>query len=166
MTRWWQVAGAVLVLAVAFAGWSGWSLQQANASSAVQFGQLRDTVLNAGRQSVATLTTVRRENPDADVNRWLSCTTGAMHQELVRVKAATVAQLSKASASAVGTVSSIAVLTLDDSAGTAALLATVTLRITPANGSVTTERHRYKVGLTLAGAAWKVSSLSPVKVKS
>jgi Mce-associated membrane protein len=154
------------VVAVAFAGWSGWSLQQANASSAVQFGQLRDAALNAGRQSVATLTTVRRENPDADVNRWLSCTTGPLHQELVRIKATTIAQLRKASASAVGTVSSVALVTLDDSAGSAALLATVSLQITPASGSVTTERHRYKVGLTRAGVDWKVSSLSAIQVKS
>lgn len=166
MTRRWRLAGVVLVVAVAFAGWSGWSLQQANASSAIQFGQLRNAVLNASRQSVATLTTVRGENPEADVNRWLSCTTGALHQELVRVKQATVAQLRNASASAVGTVSSVAVLTLDDSAGSASLLATVSLLITPAIGSATTERHRYKVGLTRAGADWKVSSLSPVAVRS
>ncbi|WP_163567545.1 hypothetical protein [Fodinicola feengrottensis] len=96
------------------------------------------------------------------MNRWLSCTTGALHQELVRVKADTVSQLRKASATAVGTVTAAAVVTMDESAGTATLLTTVSLEITPSSGSPTTERHRYRAVLTRAGAGWKVSSLSPV----
>jgi Mce-associated membrane protein len=160
MSRRWQILGAVAVLAVAFAAWSGFSLYQAESASNRGYGELREGAVTAARQSVATLTTVRKTSPETDLRRWLDCTTGVMHQDLAKNQAQTLQQLRQASASAVGTVTAAAIQKLDDRSAT--LLATVSLQIIPDTGSQTSERHRYRVVLSNETGGWKVSLLSAV----
>ncbi|WP_163510688.1 hypothetical protein [Fodinicola acaciae] len=160
MSRRWQLLSLVAVLAMAFAGWSGFVLYQAESSSDRAYGQLRESALTAAKQSVATLTTARKADPAADVRRWLGCTTGVLHQDLAKNQAQTLSQLRQAKATAVGTVTAVAVQKLDDQSAT--LLTTVSLLITPDIGAPTTERHRYRAVLSTENGTWKVSSLSAV----
>lgn len=162
MSRRWQLLSLAAVLAVVFVGWSGFVLYQAESDSSRAYGQLRADALTAARQSVGTLTTVRKTSPEADLRRWLDCTTGVMHQDLARNQAQTLKQLRQASASAVGTVTAAAIQKLDERSAT--LLATVSLQITPDVGTQTSERHRYRAVLSKEGGGWKVSSLSAVPI--
>ncbi|GHB45333.1 hypothetical protein GCM10010331_35860 [Streptomyces xanthochromogenes] len=57
-----------------------------------------------------------------------------------------------------------AVTELDDRSGTAKLIATVEVRVTPAGGAATTDRKRLEAALERTDGGWKLKALSAVPV--
>ncbi|MDN3357840.1 hypothetical protein [Actinomadura sp. DC4] len=156
-----RLLGAVLVVAaVAFCAWSGWSYRQSTHSSSVRFAQARDDVQRAGRQEIATLNTLDPRQGDAGLNRWLDASTGALHDELRRTSAQNRQQAAQAHTSAEGTVTDLAVTELDTRAGTAQVIATVQVKLATAG----TERKRFTAVLARTKAGWKLTSLTAVPV--
>ena len=158
------VAWVAVVAAAGFAGWAGWSYVDARQDADRAFGETRAEVVQVGRAAVATLNTMDYRHPEEGFARWLAASTGSLHGELQRGRDANLAQIRKAKASAVATVTGAAVTQLDRRAGTAELLASVQIRLTPAGGAETVQHNRYRVSLTRTGDGWKVSTLSAIAV--
>jgi Mce-associated membrane protein len=153
-----------VVLTAGFAGWAGWSYVSTARDGDRAFGEARDDAAQAGRAQVAILNTIDYRQAGDGFARWLAASTGPLHDELQRGRSANLDQIQRAKASAVATVTDAAVTKLDRRAGTAELLVSVEIRLTPAGGAESTQRNRYRVNMTRTGDGWKVSTLSAITV--
>ncbi|WP_243761889.1 hypothetical protein [Streptomyces sp. YIM 98790] len=145
-----------------FCAVAAWSCVRAAGDGDLAYGRERDAVLLAGERQIARLTTLDPARADAETAAWLSVTTGPLHRELVRDRQAAAEALAGTGSAALGTVTGAAVTRLDTRAGTARLIATVEVELTPAGpvpGPVT-ERRRYEAGLSRTGEGWKLSDLT------
>jgi Mce-associated membrane protein len=153
-----------VVVTAGFAGWAGWSYVAAARDGDRAFGQARDEAVQAGRAQVAVLNTIDYQRAPDGFARWLAASTGPLHDELQRGRNANLDQIQRAKTTAVATVTDAAVTRLDERAGTAELLASVEIRLTPAGGAESTQRNRYRVNMARTGDGWKVSTLSAITV--
>ncbi len=80
-----KVASVVLAASAAvFAGWSGYSWYSAAHASPVTYGVARDEALATGRTLVAELTTLDYHDVNGGLGKWLSASTGPLHDQLAR----------------------------------------------------------------------------------
>ncbi|MEV7675599.1 hypothetical protein [Streptomyces sp. NPDC088752] len=154
-------AGA-LVVALGFCGTGAWTYAQARSDEGLSFGRARDTALAEGRRHLTVLNTLdasTRERAAAGVRAWRDASTGPLRTELGRTEPAV-------GASARATVTEAALTALDTRAGTAKLIATVRVDVTPRGGATATgDRKRLEAVLTRTGEdTWKVAALSAVPV--
>ncbi|MFI5699238.1 hypothetical protein ACIA78_04240 [Streptomyces xanthochromogenes] len=152
------VVAAALTVSVAFAAFAGWTYFQARNDDSVAYATSRDAALKAGRTQIAALSTLDAAHPDTALRSWLDASAGPLHDELRRTGAG------KPTASARGEVTDAAVTELDDRSGTAKLIATVEVRVTPAGGAATTDRKRLEAALERTDGGWKLKALSAVPV--
>ncbi|MFG3281811.1 hypothetical protein [Streptomyces sp. NPDC048111] len=152
------LAALALIASAGFALVAGWTWLQARNDSSVAYATARDAALAAGRAEIATLSTLDAGHPDAALRGWLDASTGPLHDELGRQGA------TKATTSARADVTDAAVSELDDRSGTAKLIATVQVRLTPAGGATTTDRKRLEAALERTDDGWKLKALSAVPV--
>ncbi|MFB6518149.1 hypothetical protein [Streptomyces sp. NPDC056401] len=156
------LASAGLAVALAFCGTGAWTYAQARTDDGLAFGRERDKVLAAGRGHLTVLNTLdasTREHAEAGIRAWRDASTGPLHTELGATKAAV-------GASARATVTEAALTALDTRAGTAKLIATVRVDVTPQGASkATSDRKRLEAVLERTGRdTWKVKALSAVPV--
>ncbi|MFD5141888.1 hypothetical protein [Streptomyces sp. NPDC058401] len=156
------LAGAALAVALAFCGTGAWTYAQARTDDALAFGRERDEVLAQGRDHLTVLNTLdasTREHAQAGIEAWRDASTGPLHTELG-------ATAPVVGASAHATVTEAAVTALDARAGTAKLIATVRVDVTPQGASkATSDRKRLEAVLERTGDdTWKVKALSAVPV--
>ncbi|WP_217143671.1 hypothetical protein [Streptomyces sp. AC627_RSS907] len=154
------LAGAGTALALAFCGAGAWTYAQARGDDSLSYGRERDEALADGRATLTALTTLdasSTERARAGIRAWRTASTGPLREELGRTEP-------KAGASARGTVTEAALTALDPRAGTAKLIATVRVEVTPAgSGKPTTDRKRLEAVLARTGEGeWKVKALSAV----
>lgn len=149
---------AALAIALAFAAFAGWTYLGARDDATVAYATSRDAALKAGRTQIAALSTLDAAHPDAALRTWLDASTGPLHDELRRTGAG------KPTASARGSVTDAAVTELDDRSGTAKLIATVQVQLTPAGGAASTDRKRLEAALERTASGWKLKALSAVPV--
>ncbi|GAA3496971.1 hypothetical protein GCM10019016_040720 [Streptomyces prasinosporus] len=154
------LAGAGLVLALGFCGTGAWTYAQARTDDALAYGRERDEALADGRAAVAVLTTFdasTRQRAERGVRAWRAASTGPLREELGRTGA-------EAGASARGAVTEAAVTALDTRTGTAKLIATVRVEVTPAgSGRPAVDRKRLEAVLARTGEGeWKVRALGAV----
>ncbi|WSZ86838.1 hypothetical protein OG584_04010 [Streptomyces sp. NBC_00859] len=147
-----------------FCAVSGTVYWRAHDDSSLSYAASRDATLAAGRERVAELNTLDVRNTDSGLRRWLDASSGALHDKLASTRATDRTTLTKAGTSARGTVTDAALTALDDRAGTAALIATVKVAITPRGGTATTDRKRFTATLARTADGWKVTALSAVPV--
>lgn len=155
----WRVGWASLIVAVGLACWSGISWWQAGHDDAGSLARMRDDVLRAGKQEIATLNTMDPAHVGRGLRLWLAASTGALHDQLRNSEPRSRQRIEQARSRAAGRVTDAAVTRLDRQAGTAEMIAAVDIQVTPRTGSATTERNRYRAGLTLTADGWKLSSL-------
>ncbi|MEU4658328.1 hypothetical protein AB0G32_31095 [Streptomyces sp. NPDC023723] len=160
MNRARTLAAAGLALALAFCGTGAWTYAQARGDDALAYGQERDAALADGRETLAVLNTLDAsslERARAGIKDWRAASTGPLRQELGATRPAK-------GASARGTVTEAALTALDTRAGTAKLVATVRVEVTPAGAKTpTTDRKRLEAVLArTAEDEWKVKALSAV----
>ncbi|MFF5920115.1 hypothetical protein ACFY8C_17520 [Streptomyces flavochromogenes] len=154
-------AGA-LVVALGFCGTGAWTYAQARTDEGLAFSRERDTALAEGRDRVTVLNSLdasTREHAEAGIRAWRDASTGPLRTELGRTTPAV-------GASARATVTEAALTALDTRAGTAKLIATVRVDVTPrGGGAATTDRKRLEAVLTRTGEdTWRVAALSAVPV--
>lgn len=154
--------GAALVLAVGFCGTGAWTYARARGDDSLAYGRARDEALADGRAALTVLTSLdasTRQRAQAGIRDWGAASTGPLRDELARTAP-------KAGASARGTVTEAAVTALDTHSGTAKLIATVRVDVTPAGTKTpTTDRKRLEAVLERTGAGqWKVRALDAVPV--
>ncbi|MET0237225.1 MAG: hypothetical protein ABW224_21425 [Kibdelosporangium sp.] len=152
---------ALVVVAAAFAGWSGWSwLTTANAEGA--YADTRQEVLRVGEQGIANLTTLDYQHIDEGLDRWLESSTGALRDSLLQGRDDSRKQLQEGRSTTVGKVVDAAVTELDSA--NAQVIAAVEITVTPADGSPAVKRNRFEAGLNRTESGWKLSSLRSVAV--
>lgn len=156
--------GTALAVAAVLCALSGWSYASTRGDQALSYGKARDSVLTAGQRGIARLNTVDPAHLSDDLDGWLTTTTGALHDQLARTHSADAASLKASGTATVGTVTDAAVTELDTRAGTARLIATVQVRLTPRTGAATTDRKRFEADLSRTGGGWKLAALTAVPV--
>lgn len=164
--RGWAVGSALLAVSVVFAAWSAVSWYDAGHSESVRYAASRDQALAAGRQEIATLDSMDYRHTDAGLRAWLAASTGPLHDELQRAQVQSTRQIQQGRTVAVGRIVDAAVTELDDRAGTAQVIASVTITLTPGGGTASTQRNRYQAGLTRTEDGWKLSSLTAIPVSA
>lgn len=152
---------ALLAVAVGYAAGSGWWYWHTDQNAAVTEGRLRDTVLAAATRDIADLNTVNDRHIGAWEARWLADTTGALHRQVQQTNASVRRQITRVQTSSAATVTSAAVIRLNQRAGTATVIAVVQVRQTASSGGVNTVVNRYVAVLARSGGQWKVGSLKP-----
>jgi Mce-associated membrane protein len=155
----WVLAWCVALLLCAL---GGWSYADAHGDDDLRHAKARDTALAAGRADIARLNTVDARHPDRDLARWLDATTGPLRDQLSRTHAADLATLRHSGTTTRGTVTDAAVTELDTRAGTARLIATVQVLVTPRSGTTTTDRKRFDAVLARTQDGWKLTALTAV----
>ncbi|WP_399884610.1 hypothetical protein ACGH7X_12330 [Streptomyces sp. BBFR51] len=157
------LTGAGLALALALCGTGAWTYAQARTDDSLAYGRERDEALADGREGIAVLTTLdasTRQRAERSIRDWRDVSTGPLRKELGGTEA-------KTGASARATVTEAAVTALDTRSGTAKLIATVRVEVTPAaTKKPSTDRKRLEAVLTRTGEGeWKVRALSAVPVE-
>ncbi|MEU0405384.1 hypothetical protein ABZ318_35300 [Streptomyces sp. NPDC006197] len=155
------LAIGALVIALGFCGTGAWTYARARTDEELAFSRERDTALAEGRSRLTVLNTLdasTRERAEAGIRAWRDASTGALRTELGRTRPAV-------GASARATVTEAALTALDARAGTAKLIATVRVDVTPRGAAATTDRKRLEAVLTRTGEnTWRVAALSAVPV--
>ncbi|MER6098985.1 hypothetical protein ABT154_24665 [Streptomyces sp. NPDC001728] len=156
------LAAAALAVSLGFCGTGAWTYAQARTDRELAFGHERDTALAEGRNRVTVLNTLdasTRERAEAGIRAWREASTGPLRTELGRTEPAV-------GASARATVTEAALTALDTRAGTAKLIATVRVDVTPRGAAAaTTDRKRLEAVLTRTGEnTWRVAALTAVPV--
>ncbi|MFE7132185.1 hypothetical protein ACFVIM_15105 [Streptomyces sp. NPDC057638] len=145
-------------LAALLCGYAGWSYTGAVNDESLAYSAARDRALSDGRTHLARLSSFDATAPDTSRQRWLASATGELREELGRQKTG------PATATATATVTDAALTALDTRAGTAQLIATVTLTLAPAKGTPGTDRKRLEATLARTDGGWKVQALTAVPV--
>ena len=158
--------GAVVLAAAAtvFAGWSGYSWYAAASASAVTYGTARDDALTSGRTLVAELSSLDYHDVDAGLGRWLSASTGPLHDQLARTDETTKKTLAANATVATGRVLDAALSELDEHAGTAKMLASVEITMAKEGTAPAVKRNRFAAALSRTADGWKLSALDQLPV--
>lgn len=162
MAREVKVMLGVVVLALAFAGWAGFTWWQASRDDSLAYATARDEVLAAGRTQVATLTTLDYHDIDAGIDKWLAVSTGGLRDELAATDTATREQLAANATVATGRVLDAAVSELDTRAGSAKLLVSVEISTAKDGSPPSAKRNRFVAGMSHVDGEWKLSALDQV----
>jgi Mce-associated membrane protein len=157
-----KVTVALLVAALAFAGFAAWTWLRASGDDTLGYAAARDEALSAGRQEVAELTTLDYHDVDGGIARWLGHATGPLRDKLAATDAATRNSLRQGETVAVGNVLDAAVSELDNRAGTAKLLVSVEITTTKPGAAPAAKRNRFAAALARADGGWKVSALDQI----
>ncbi|MEU9760410.1 hypothetical protein AB0D98_11740 [Streptomyces sp. NPDC047987] len=160
VTGWAAVLVAALVCAM-----GGWSYARARGDDTLAYAKSRDAALAAGRHHLARLNSLDGRNArsvDDGLRLWLDASTGPLYDQLARTRKKDASDLSRSGGTARGTVTDAALTALDERTGTAALIATVDVRITPRTGRPGTERKRFEATLVRTGDGWKVKALAAI----
>jgi len=161
----WPAGVAAAALLCGLTVWSVWSYVHTRGDDALRYGKARDSVLAAGQRDIARLNTVDPAHLDRDLDGWLATTTGPLHDQLRRTQSQDAATLKASGTATRGTVTDAAVTELDDRAGTAKVIATVQVRLTPNSGAAaTTDRKRFEADLARTQGGWKLAALTAVPV--
>ncbi|MEU9603476.1 hypothetical protein [Streptomyces sp. NPDC048057] len=165
-------AWAAVALAVLLCGYAGWSYATTRGDDSRTYAETRDRVLADGTRHLARLTGFDAHDPGATQRAWLDASTGLLREQVTKSPATergTKGNGGKTEPSTARAIVTDAALTaLDTRAGTAELIATVTVANGPAAASAkkttTTERQRLQAALVRTDAGWKVESLTAVPV--
>jgi Mce-associated membrane protein len=157
-----KVMVGVVVLALVFAGWGGWTWLQADNDDSIAYAGTRDEVLAVARTQVATLTTLDAHDVDRGIDKWLAVSTGGLRDELAATDAKTRKTLTDAGTVATGRVLDAAVSELDTRAGSAKLLVSVEISTAKDGAPPVAKRNRFVAGMSRVDGGWKLSALDQV----
>ncbi|MFF2329466.1 MULTISPECIES: hypothetical protein [unclassified Streptomyces] len=158
---------AAVLAAVLFCAFGGWSYAQARGDDTLAYAKSRDAALAAGKHHLARLNSLNGKDDasvDAGLGQWLDVSTGPLHDQLKRTRGKDAEELKKSGSTARGTVTDAALTALDERTGTAELIATVDVRVTPRTGEAGTERKRFEATLARTADGWKIKALTAIPV--
>ena len=125
---------------------------------------VRDAALLAARQDIVVLNSLDYRNVDQGLSRWLAASTGSLHASFEHVTAADRARITGAKSVTTARIVEAAVVSLDAVNGSASVIASVELTVTPPTGKAVIKRERQQADMTRVGGVWKVSGLQQVGV--
>ncbi|MFE7617725.1 hypothetical protein [Streptomyces sp. NPDC057496] len=156
---------AVLLVAALLCGLGGWSYARARGDDDLAYAKSRDTALAEGKSRLALLNSLDGKDAgsvDAGLGDWLDSSTGPLHDQLARTRSKDAEALAKAGATARGKVTDAALTALDERTGTAEMIATVDVEVTPRTGKGGTERKRFEATLARTPDGWKIKALTAI----
>jgi Mce-associated membrane protein len=154
----------LVAAAAVFAGWSGWSWYAASHDSSLTYGVARDEALSSGRTLVAELSSLDYHDVNGGLGRWLSASTGPLHDQLARTDSKTKETLAANATVATGRVLDAALSELDEHAGTAKMLASVEITMAKEGTAPAVKRNRFAAALSRTADGWKLSALDQLPV--
>ncbi|WP_031085450.1 hypothetical protein [Streptomyces sp. NRRL WC-3549] len=160
---------AAMLAALLVCTLGGWSYAQARGDDTLAYAKARDAALTDGERRLARLTSMdggSAEGVKSGLTAWLAASTGPLHDRLKDTRAKDTAALTESGTTARGKVTDAALTALDERAGTAALIATVDVEVTPRTGKGGTERRRFEASLARTGDGWKITALDALPVGS
>jgi Mce-associated membrane protein len=125
---------------------------------------VRDAALLAARQDVVVLNSLDYRNLDQGLSRWLAASTGTLHASFEHITDADRKRITDAKSVTTARIVEAAVVSLDAPNGSATVIASVELTVTPPSGKAVIKRERQQADVTRAGGMWKVSALQQVGV--
>lgn len=158
---------AALVAAALICALGGWSYADARGDEDLAYAKARDAALTDGKHHLARLNSLdgrSAKSVEAGLGAWLDSSTGPLHDQLRRTRAKDAGELTKSGSTARGKVTDAALTALDERTGTAELIATVDVEVTPRTGRGGTERKRFGATLERTSDGWKVKALTAVPV--
>jgi len=167
----WVLALVTLACAVyaAVAGTLYWNAAHDRTLAA---DRARDRALAAGRADLTALSGIDARSTAAigkGLDGWLAATSGPLHSALAAARDSDAAQLAKAGTLTTATVTDAALTQIDADAGTAQMIASVSVVVTPkagGSGAPGTERQRFRASLSRSGGAdsgrWTIESLTAI----
>lgn len=154
---------ALVVVAVLFAAWSGWSWFSAAHDDSIQYATTRDDVQRAAEVGIANFNTLDYKKVDQGLDTWLQSSTGDLHKEIQDGRDASKKQIQDAKTTTTAKVLDAAVTELDDRAGKAKVIAGVQLTVTQEGSQPSPPKYnRLEAELTRTDAGWKLSALGQV----
>jgi Mce-associated membrane protein len=160
---------AALLAAALVCALGTWSYAQARGDDTLAYAKSRDAALADGKRNLARLTSMDGKDAarvTSGLGAWLTASTGPLHDRLESSRKKDAAELTESGTTARGKVTDAALTALDDRAGTAALIATVDVEVTPRTGKAGTQRKRFEAMLARTGDGWKITSLEALPVGS
>ncbi|RCG15525.1 hypothetical protein DQ392_25345 [Streptomyces reniochalinae] len=154
----------MLLAALLFCAASAWLYRSAHTDDDLAYSRARDEALAAGRSHLATLNSIDARHITAGLREWRDATTGPLRDQLRRDENTSADTLEERGTSARARVTDAALTGLDDTAGTAELIATVRITTTTRGGAPAADRKRMTAGLERTDDGWKLTSLAPVPV--
>lgn len=158
------VAGGVLVACLAFAVVALVVYLTSNSSPDPSAAAARDTMLLSARQDIVVLNTLDYRDVDAGLKRWAAASTGTLHNSLTNVTASEKQHIVSAKSVTTAKVLDAAVVSLDTKAGSATVIASIDITVTPDGGKAVVKRERLRAELTRVGSVWRVNSIAQVGV--
>lgn len=158
---------ALVLLAAAVMAWGLVSWHRAATDPVTATAEARDAVLIAATNDVATLNSLDSAHVDEGLARWRAVSTGKLHDQLAQVDASQTKLLQQQNTSTKGHVVGAAVFSLDTSARTATVLASVEVTVADASkpgAKPTVKRNRFKADLVQVHGRWLVQNLEQVAV--
>lgn len=157
-----MAARTLLLVALVFAAWSGWSWLSAPRPSGNV--QARDQAMQAGEQAVLNFNTLDYRRVAQGLNLWEQSSTGALRGEIVASRAAFTREIRRAKTISTATILDAALVGLNLRAGTASIIVAVAVTVTPAHGAAAVKYSRLAGQLTRTAHGWKLSALGQVPV--
>ena len=155
-------ASLLLLAAVVFAAWAGWSWLSAPRAAAA--AQRRDQALREGEQAILDFNTLDYHAVAQGLRLWEQSSTGALHTQIMTGQASFEQQIKQAQTVTTARILDGALTGLNVRAGTAEIIVALQLTVTPAHGTAITKQSRLTGQLTWTPDGWKLSSLSQVPV--
>jgi Mce-associated membrane protein len=133
-------------------------------SAPVPASTVRDAALLAARQDVVVLNSLDYRNLDQGLGRWLAASTGTLHSSFEHITAADRKRITDAKSVTTARIVEAAVVSLDAANGSATVIASVELTVTPPSGKAVIKRERQQADVTRVAGVWKISALQQVGV--
>jgi Mce-associated membrane protein len=130
------------------------------ASADTRVAEERDAALADGGAAVEVFNTLDFRQVEADLDRWESVATGELLTDLRDNRERYVTEVAEARSAATGTVLDAGLTELDERAGTARLIAAVSVEVTVEGQQPTTKQTRATADLERTDDGWKISRLS------
>jgi Mce-associated membrane protein len=150
------VLTVLAVLAAAFSGWSWW---RAAADDSFARGRERDAVLAAAGPQLVTLNTIDYRTAAADVDRWITATTGQYGKDLAGDRQLQIDRAATARTVSSASLVQAAVTEIDVPRGTARLLAVVDVRVSTGGSPAAPRLNRLTVDVSRAPDGWKIAGV-------
>ena len=130
----------------------------------VATSSVRDAALLAARQDIVVLNSLDYRNLDQGLSRWLSASTGTLHASFEHITAADRKRITDAKSVTTARIVEAAVVSLDATNGSATVIASVELTVTPPSGKAVIKRERQQADVSRVEGVWKISALQQVGV--
>ncbi|HWG61329.1 MAG TPA: hypothetical protein VG253_06410 [Streptosporangiaceae bacterium] len=157
-------AALLLLVAAAFAGWSGWSWYQATHPGTPATSLARDQALQAGEQAVQNFNTLDYRKVAQGLRLWEQSSTGLLHSEIAAGHTQFEQQIQQSKTVTTAKILDGALTSLNTRAGKASIIVAIQITVTPAHGTPAVKQSRLAGQLSRTAAGWRLSALSQVPV--